>query len=182
MSVISLEAVVLRPLEPRDLAALQQFRNDPDVISRLGGFSSGYAEQDLRDWLEFHRKQRNEVLWCVASREDDQCLGHVGLYHIDHRVRKAELAILIGPQKSRRRGVGRAVCAAVMRYAERQLNVRRLELTLLASNTAAHSLYESLGFEVEGRFRQAEFRDGAYVDVIAMATVFDGEGAASKDD
>ena len=49
------------------------------------------------------------------------------------------------------------------------LNLRRLELTVYADNSAAIALYESFGFTVEGRMANYAFRGGTYVEALAMA-------------
>ena len=38
---------ILHPLEPSDLDRLYEFRNDIEVISQLGGFTTGYSRKDL---------------------------------------------------------------------------------------------------------------------------------------
>lgn len=164
--------VNLRMLEPRDLDALLEQKNDPDVGGLLGGFSTGYARKDLEGWLEFHRTKRNEVLWAIADGQD-RCLGHVGLYEVDHRVRKAEFAIMLGDRTAWGKGIGKRVSAWVVEYGFLQLNLNRIELDVLATNPRAKSLYEGLGFEHEGTKRSAQYKDGAYIDVHMMAFLRD---------
>jgi putative acetyltransferase len=67
------------------------------------------------------------------------------------------------------RGVGTALMAAVVDLAERWWNVRRLELHVYADNARAIALYERFGFEREGLMRAYAWRDGEYVDSLAMA-------------
>ncbi|TAG82241.1 MAG: GNAT family N-acetyltransferase [Betaproteobacteria bacterium] len=67
------------------------------------------------------------------------------------------------------RGVGRALMNACLDYADRWANYSRVQLTVHADNTRAIKLYESLGFETEGRHREFSFREGGYVDALFMA-------------
>ncbi|MBL8771418.1 MAG: GNAT family N-acetyltransferase, partial [Phenylobacterium sp.] len=67
------------------------------------------------------------------------------------------------------RGVGTALMAAVVDLADRWWNVRRLELNVYADNARAIALYERFGFAREGLLRDYAWRDGAYVDSLAMA-------------
>ena len=166
---LELAEVLLRKPEPHDAPALYQFKNDADVVAALGGFSTGYALADIERWIEFHRTKDDEVLWTIAARSDDKCIGHAGLYNIDYRIRKAEFAILIGDSAWRGKGLGKSVSEAVIRFGFDELNLRRIELTLIAGNQAALSLYQSLGFEQEGVMRDAQFRGGKYCDVLMMA-------------
>ena len=174
--MINGDEFVLRRLEPKDIEQLYLYRNDSAIVASLGGFSAGYSVRDLEDWLQRHRSSATELLLCIAEPDTDICLGHVGLYNIDHRVRKAELAILVGDKQKHGRGLGKRVCQAVIDYARRQLNLRRIELSLLGSNDIASRLYASLGFVQEGVQTEAEFRDGQYVDVVLMAKMLDEPG------
>jgi RimJ/RimL family protein N-acetyltransferase len=54
------------------------------------------------------------------------------------------------------------------------MNLNRLWLLVLESNAHAIRLYQKQGFRLEGRMRQAVFRDGRYVDYLVMS-ILDGE-------
>jgi L-phenylalanine/L-methionine N-acetyltransferase len=60
---------------------------------------------------------------------------------------------------------------AAVDLADRWLNLSRLELTVYVDNAAAIALYKRFGFQQEGVLRHYAFRDGAYVDVLAMARI-----------
>jgi putative acetyltransferase len=75
------------------------------------------------------------------------------------------------------KGVGTALMRAIVDLADNWLNLTRLELEVYADNEAAISLYERMGFEVEGTLRQHAFRDGQYVYSKMMARL---RGIASK--
>jgi len=49
--------------------------------------------------------------------------------------------------------------------------VQRIELEVFVDNEAAIGLYRKFGFVVEGTLRRYAFRDGKYVDVLAMARI-----------
>ena len=171
--MLILDDVVLRRLEVADLDRLYEYRNDREVMVQLGGFSVGYSRAALVDWLEKHRRRDDEVLWCIAARPDDRCIGHVGLYRIDSRVRKAEFAILVGDRSLQGRGIGKVVTRTVIDYGFRELNLHRVSLQVLETNERAIRLYESLGFAREGTLRHEQFRDGRYVDVLLMSFLED---------
>jgi len=164
-----LSNILLRKPEPEDAANLYQYRNDPEVVRALGGFSSGYSLQAIREWIQRRQAPSDDLVWAIADPGTNTCLGHVGLYRIDHRVRACEFAILIGDSARWGKGIGREVSAAVLAYGFDELNMNRIELSVIASNTRAERLYQGLGFVREGLKRQAQYRAGEYVDVILMA-------------
>lgn len=171
MARLELPSVVLRALEPGDLPALYTYRNDPETTRELVGFSVHYSHAALAGWLASHAARTDEALWAIAARADDTCIGHVGLYQLDHRIRKASFGILIGDPGSRGHGIGKAVTRAVVEYGFAELNLHRIELDVLATNARAIHIYETLGFQREGVLRHAQFRDGAYVDLVLMAVL-----------
>ena len=167
--MIDLGAVVLRPFEPQDLSHLYRFRNDWQVTQYLGGFSSGYSRKNLEEWIKFHRNRDDEVLWAIADKKTDRCIGHVGLYKIDSRLRKGEFAIIVGDTRSQGKGIGRSATVAMLEWGFGQLNLHKISLSVLASNKRAIRLYETLGFRREGVLRDEQFRDRKYVDVVLMS-------------
>jgi RimJ/RimL family protein N-acetyltransferase len=53
----------------------------------------------------------------------------------------------------------------------REHGLHRLELTVMAHNHRAISLYERMGFSVEGRRKQCLIVDGQFVDELNMAAI-----------
>jgi len=164
--------VRLRKPEPTDVEALYVQKNDPEVAAMLGGFTKGYSRSDLARWVDAHAQAKDEALYVIAD-EGDRCLGHVGLYKIDHRVRCAEFAILVGDKKVWGSGIGRACTTFMLRFGFDELQLHRIYLEVLASNGRARKLYDSLGFALEGTLRQAQWKGGKYLDVHVMGILED---------
>lgn len=160
---------VLRRPEDKDIEALYQQKNDSQVATLLGGFSLGYSREDIRQWIESHRARADEVIWVIADTGADRCVGHVGLYQIDHRVGSAEFAIMIGDVAVWGQGLGRRSTAFAMAYGFKELNLNRISLRFLDTNSRAKQLYESMGFQLEGTLRQAQYKQGRYIDVRLMS-------------
>ncbi len=158
----------LRPPEPRDAERLFEFKNDCQVAGFLGGFHTGLAVRDIEEWIESRRKAQSDIVWVVAN-SDDQCLGHVGFYQLDYRIRSGEFGIMIGDKASWGQGLGRAVTEYVVRWGFEQLNLNRICLSVLDSNERAIALYRSIGFRDEGKLREAQYKEGRYHDVLLMS-------------
>jgi len=162
--------VSLRKPEPRDIDALVRQKNDPEVADSLVGFAVSYSRADIEAWIERHRVDRSEALWVITRGElDGPCIGHVGLYQIDHRVRQAEFGIMIGDKESWGLGIGATLTMFAANYGFDMLNLNRVHLTVLANNERAVALYRRLGFKEEGCLRQAQFKNGQYLDVLVMS-------------
>lgn len=172
--------LVLRKPEPRDADRLLQFKNDAEIGALLGGFSTGYTERDIEDWIDRRRTAARDLVWVIAD-SDDLCLGHVGLYEIDHRIRSAEFAIMIGDKAAWGKGLGTRLTQWTVEYAFRWLNLNRVQLSVLGTNPRAKRVYESVGFRSEGVLRQAQYKDGVYLDVSLMSVLRSEWGAGDSD-
>jgi RimJ/RimL family protein N-acetyltransferase len=100
------------------------------------------------------------VGWCDVSPHDRPTMQHCGV-----------LGMGLLPAW-RGRGLGRRLLEAAL-AAARAAGFSRVELTVRDDNARAVALYNSAGFEVEGRKRRAMVVDGAYHDLIVMALLFD---------
>lgn len=73
----------------------------------------------------------------------------------------------------RGRGYGTEAIELVLGLAFDGIGLHRVELDVLALNTRALSLYENIGFRVEGRRRDA-YRDGdGYCDAVVLSMLED---------
>jgi [ribosomal protein S5]-alanine N-acetyltransferase len=158
----------VRHLNLSDCDTLYIFKNDPEIMNMLGGFSTGYSLADIEDWIELHRQKKDEIIWAIAEKESSKCIGHVGLYQIDHRVGKAEFGIIIGDKSLWGKGLGSLFTRFAVEYAFDVLNLNRIQLSVIETNTRAYQLYKSLNFKEEGRLRRAQYKKGQYVDVYVM--------------
>jgi putative acetyltransferase len=72
--------------------------------------------------------------------------------------------------------------AGLMNIADNWLNLKRIELSVFAHNTAAVRLYENFGFEKECLMRDNVFGDGRYQDELFMARLrgFEGVGISEQ--
>ena len=97
-------------------------------------------------------------------------VGNAGVHPVSDNPRQQHVCGLglgvIEPYQGR--GVGRALMEACLDYADHWANYPRVELSVHADNVRAVKLYESLGFVVEGRYRDYSFREGGYVDALFM--------------
>ena len=107
----------------------------------------------------------------LAAVLDDKPVGLAGLHPVGASVRRRHVMSL-GITVSRAhqgQGVGHALMAALLDYADNWAQILRVELTVFHDNQRAIRLYERHGFAPEGRFKAYALRGGEYTDVLAMA-------------
>ena len=125
-----------------DLSAINTWRNDKNLIDNLGApFKFIDHEVDKR-WYENYMNSRNVAVRRAIADETDKILGLVSLAPIDHLNRSAEFHIMIGGSKNQCRGIGTFAVNEMLKHAFYNLNLQRVELTVLENNERAKHLYE----------------------------------------
>ena len=162
---------LLRELERGDLPEVNRWRRDPALIGRLTApYRYINAEVD-EHWFDHYMQNRSQAIRCavVEAERPHQILGLVSLTNIDWVHRTAYFGIMIGREENRGKGLGSFAVEAILRHAFGDMNLNRVELTVLEDNLPAQKLYAGAGFVQEGRFRQAVFKEGQYRDLLFMA-------------
>jgi len=166
--VIDLGGYYARKPEAKDVENIYNYRNDPNVYATLGGFFSGLSRSSIEKWIETNSSNQNDYVWVIAEENNDECVGHCGLYKVDFRVGKAELGAAIA-KAHWGKGLGGRVWAHVTEYGFKQLRLNRIETFNLEINQKVVRIKEQLGYKVEGILRQTQFRDGKYLNQMVMA-------------
>jgi RimJ/RimL family protein N-acetyltransferase len=98
---------------------------------------------------------------------DGSPVGRSTLFHLDPLARHAEVGIALLAE-ARGHGYGTAALRLIVDFGFTRLNLRRLHLAVLASNTGAISAYRKVGFVEEGRHREHAWVRGQYQDEVTM--------------
>ena len=167
--------VELSPLTDADSETMLRWINERDLVL----LSSAYRPVDEvahREWFDSIRRRQDVAIFGIREREGGRLIGSCQLLAISPTHRKAELQIRIGEAEARGRGYGREAVGLLLDYAFKDLNLHRVELTVLDGNDPAIRLYEGAGFVREGTLRQGAYIDGSYFDVIFMGILRDEHG------
>ncbi|MCA1405606.1 GNAT family N-acetyltransferase [Ensifer sp. IC3342] len=156
--------LLIRAASTTDWEALAALRDLPGV--RAGTLRLPFARREqTRKWLE----NLTESDMIIVAELDGRIVGLAGLHrHQGRRQHAADLGMSVHDDY-RRRGIGKALLDALIDAADRWLGISRLELTVFTDNEAAIGLYRQAGFVTEGVLKSWALRDGALVDVLAMA-------------
>lgn len=159
--------IVLRALELSDMPRLRDWYNDSEIVDGLGDVRFPTSTRQQEEW--FARTQNDEsTVRLAVTDETGECIGLTGFWNIHWRDRRAEHAVLIGDAGARGKGYGKEAIAACARYAFAEMDLYRLDATILASNEASAAVYHSCGFQTEGRLRGHAIRGGERVDRLVL--------------
>lgn len=161
-----MSALTIRAAETKDCVELAALVN-----------MSGYRHGTLRvpfhsiEWMRKRLESASEGVIQIVAEQDGAIVGTASLQRFEGRRQHAATVGLGIHDNFQGKGIGSALLAALVDTADNWLAVTRLELVVNADNAPAIRLYEKAGFEREGLFKAYAFRNGAYVDAIAMARV-----------
>lgn len=160
----------LRELYRKDIPEINNWRNDADLIENLGApFRYINLDVDI-NWYEVYMNHRDAAVRCViVDQATDQILGLVSLTSINYINRSADFHIMIGKQEYRNKGVGTFAVCEMLSHAFYNMNLHRVELTVLENNIPARHLYEKCGFVKEGIKRLSAFKNGEYVNMFCYS-------------
>jgi diamine N-acetyltransferase len=167
------QRIRLRALEREDLPLFVQWFNDPEVHAGIAVFlpmSQGEEERWFEQMLESPAPE-HPLMIEVKSDVGWKAIGDCGFHKIDWRNRSAEIGIVIGEKSFWNQGYGTESVGLLLSHGFNSLNLNRIFLRVFATNPRAIRSYEKAGFVHEGSFRQAEFRNGSYVDVLFMSVL-----------
>jgi L-phenylalanine/L-methionine N-acetyltransferase len=158
--------ILIRAAEPADYDAIRETMMQPRAQAE--------TLQVPHTSLEVFRKRAGELPptdHILVAEVDGQVVGNVALIGFGRHVRRrhaASLGITVH-DAWHRRGIGAALMREALALADDWLQYNRIELTVFADNAAAIALYQRFGFEIEGTHKGFAFRNGVFVDALAMA-------------
>jgi diamine N-acetyltransferase len=165
--------VRLRAIEKEDLPRFVAWLNDPDVRKHLSLFPPLSLAQEEK-WYERILQQHPAEQPMVIERDAPEGwtpIGNIGFNIIDWVNRKTELGIFIGDKSYWNQGYGREAIQLLLEFGFNTLNLNRIFLQVDETNPGGIHCYEHAGFVHEGRFRQAKFEDGRFIDILLMSVL-----------
>ncbi|MFE7166173.1 GNAT family N-acetyltransferase [Streptomyces sp. NPDC057616] len=167
---------VLRPFTEADADTMWEIIEDPEVVRFTGEPSRELTPEFVRSWYGSRADRPDRLDLAVTDRATGELVGEVVLYEWDPQARSCTFRTLIGP-RGRNRGLGTEATRLIVGHAFEHLGVHRIQLEAYGHNHRALRVYEKAGFTVEGVRREAELRDGEWVDQVMMG-ILDREWAA----
>jgi RimJ/RimL family protein N-acetyltransferase len=165
------EMIRLRPIRADDAEAMWDMVDDPEG-RRTTGTTTVWSRAETERWCATVSGREGRIDLAITANGADEYLGEIVLTDIDEALGSANLRLAMRPGY-RGRGYGTEAIELVLGLAFDGIGLHRVELDVLSINARAHSLYENIGFEVEGRRRDA-YRDGdGWCDGIMMAMLED---------
>ncbi len=163
------ERVVLRRHAPDNLAAFQRWYSDPDV-ARLTRYQEGpMPGAEIDRFFQTRVLGEGSLALAIHVRTTNRLIGTCALSQLDGDNGSALFHITIGEKDAWGQGYGTEATELMLRHAFERLQLHRLALTVFAFNERGIRSYRKVGFVLEGRAREAIWRDGRFWDELQMS-------------
>jgi diamine N-acetyltransferase len=148
----------LREATPADISFIVAVEHAPEFREHIGTWTHDEHATAMRD---------PDVRYFIALDDSENAVGYVILRGLQSEHRNIELKRVV--MHSPGRGHGRQVLQLLLQKIFDEFKAHRLWLDVLETNVRAQHLYRSSGFQQDGIFREAVYRDGKYHSLFLMS-------------
>ena len=151
--------VSLRDVTPEDKQTLRNWRNMPDVAKYL--YNDHHITPEEHDqWFQGVSLDPTRRYWIITC--DDEDVGVVYLYDVDHKNKRCYWAFYIASPNVRGKGVGSFVEYSILKHVFDDMQMNKLCAEVLAFNEPVTNMHKGFGFKEQGYFPQHIFKGGKY--------------------
>lgn len=157
--------LLIRPVRISDSEAINEMRRQEDVRAN----TLALATETIAFTENFLRNMGSDDHILVVEF-DGKVVGMAGIHLLKSaRQRHSAFLGMMVRTEYQGQGIGKKLLENILDLADNWLMLVRIELDVTSDNERAIHLYNSLGFEVEGRKKFSIVKDGKYADLIMMA-------------
>jgi len=172
--------IVFRPVEEKDLEAIRTLRNDPSTWGQLTSIGHISVEAQSAWFSRLDGDPSREYFAVFTERQDEHYpvyfegdfVGVIRMDEIDRVNRSARIGADVVPAM-RGQGYGTRIYKALLKYCFDYMGMHRAWLLVLDTNEVGKKLYFNAGFKLEGKHRDAIWRNGQFIDYLAMSILED---------
>lgn len=154
---------ILRAIEFEDCNILKKMFNDPEMENSVVGWCLPLSSYSNEEWFKKHNSDSNSFR-LIIENESNIPIGVLSVVGIDWKNRTASYGIKL-IKEYQKNGYGYDSLTAILRYLFEELNLHRIETSILSYNLASIKLIEKCGGLFEGIKREAVYKNGNYQDI-----------------
>ena len=159
----------LRELRREDIVVINSWRAKRELIDYLGAPYRFINEEVDNKWYDAYLVNRGSTIRASIVDKDGKVVGLVSLTNINRINQTAIFHIMIGDRDHQGKGCGQFAIEQMLYHAFGDMNLNRIELTVLESNSRAINFYEKNNFKKEGIKRKAVYKNGSFQNMYLMS-------------
>jgi RimJ/RimL family protein N-acetyltransferase len=172
-SLIDGRVVTLRHHRPENLPAVRRWYGDPELAKLTRYQTRPMSSEEVDHFFRTRLLSRDALAYAIHVRETGRLIGVTTFSALDPDNGSALYHITIGERDAWSRGYGTEATELMLEHAFTRLNLHRVALSVFSFNQRAIRSYEKAGFRIEGRLREAIWREGRFWDEVQMGVLQD---------
>ncbi len=159
--------VSLRAIERDDLPQLLAWRNDPDFRRFFRENRELNLDQQIRWYDNLALTDSNVRMFSIVDNSTNKLLGACGICYIDWVNKSGDLSIYIGADNLYIDDILAPDAATVtINYGFDELGLHRIWAEVYEFDKKKRRLFDTLGFSLDGRHREAHWGEGKWHDSL----------------
>ncbi len=150
----------IQKLSKDHLQTRYEWLNHPKIFQHMN-MQYPISLLETEDW--YNRIYNNTSRIDLVFFEKNDIVAMTGLTSINTVDGLAEFYIMVSPDHQSK-GIGSNSTIYTINYAFHNFNIHKIYLYTNNFNEKANSLYEKLGFSIEGVLKKHKFKNGQYID------------------
>ncbi len=164
--------IYLRPLHINDaLGDYPSWLNDHEVCRYNSHGDTLYTKEMALSYIQSVQNNPTCNVFAICDKTSDKHIGNISLQAISTKNQSAEFAILLGNKAFWGKGLSKEAGKLLIAYGFNDLNLHRIYCGTSEANTPMQRLALSLGMELEGRRKEALFKNNRFYDVLEYGIV-----------
>jgi diamine N-acetyltransferase len=150
----------IEKISEEHLKARCEWLNSPEIYMHMN-IQYPITLEETKKWFE--RTISNDSRIDLVFKDNEEIVSMTGLTNLDLTNGLVEFYIMVNP-KFQKKGYGKKSTIFTINWAFCNYNIHKIYLYTNGHNKRANSLYENLGFELEGTLRKHKFKNGQLID------------------
>lgn len=106
----------------------------------------------------------------IITNEVGEMIAHIDLRSRDEPSTSHRALLGMGMNTEYRgKGIGSRLVEFVLQWANKLPEIQWIDLQVMSNNVPGVKLYQKMGFELQGEYKEMFFIDGAYFDYLSMS-------------
>ena len=167
--------LLLQQVLPEDQQFIFEGLSHPEVIPFFGvRYDSFEATKRQMDWFAKAYEEGTGGPWKIMEKASGKRIGVIAYYFYKPEHRKAEVGFWLFPEYWNK-GIISEALQAVIAYCRDQKGIHRLEAFVEEGNDASCRVLEKAAFQLEGKMRDCEIKDGRFISLFVYGLLLDSQ-------
>ncbi|MDC0324454.1 GNAT family N-acetyltransferase [Akkermansiaceae bacterium] len=160
--------IELVSINEADSAFMVSLLND-QRIARMEGKNEMLISMDQqRAWVEKNKLSKSRLSLIIFEKTEKKRVGYISFKYVNQISRIGHVGIKI-QQNSQGLGYGSDALRTLTDYLFCQLNIHRLQSTIVEFNKPSINLFvKKFGWKIEGQLRKSVYSEGRYFDQLII--------------